>query len=244
MDRKLIETYTDLFLQISNKIKDNCYLKGNVLLSNLFKESARGTRDLDMSVYAPELYYECVVPELEKFAQSLSDITYEIKDIYDNRSGGIVIKDSSGSVVFKVDVSLSSRSLAGVVLYDFNGTDAYGSSIEKILCDKCITTLSEKRYRRIKDFYDIGIILHSNMEYKPSIVLDLMIESVGIEKVLELLNNLPFDEDTLAKLNHAWEKLTIYNVYTDSTVEKESFKDLSVDIFNFYDKVRYAYDRR
>lgn len=234
----LIETYTDLFLQISNQIKENCSIKGNVLLSNLLKSTARSTRDLDMSVYSKELYSECVVPELEKFANSFPNTTYTIRDITETHSGGITIKDSSNKVLFKVDVSLSSKSLAGAVLYSFSGEEAYGSSVEKILCDKCITTLSEKRYRRIKDFYDIYIIISSSMVYNPKRVLDLMIEKVGVQEVLSLFNNIPFDEDSMSKLNHAWNKLELHNAFTGERLEKTPFRELVVDVYNFYDRVR------
>ena len=197
-----------------------------------------------MSVYNSEIYYECVVPELERFANSFPDTTYTIRDITETHSGGITIKDSSNKVLFKVDVSLSSRSLSGAVLYNFSGEEAYGSSVEKILCDKCITTLSEKRYRRIKDFYDIYIIVSSRMEYDPLRVLDLMLEKVGVQEVISLFNNIPFNEESMSKLNHAWNKLELHNAFTEEKIQKPDFSTLLIDVYNFYNKVRLSLNER
>lgn len=47
-------------------------------------------------------------------------------------------------------------------------------SINKILADKIVSTLSKKRFRRVKDFYDIYIILTSGYEYDTSTILRLM----------------------------------------------------------------------
>ncbi len=91
--RTIIDFYFDTFLELTKDIRHETQLKGNVLLNKISPLTARCTKDLDISVYDSEIYYNIIIPRLEKLADIFDDCTYEIKHLDNNRSGGIIIKN-------------------------------------------------------------------------------------------------------------------------------------------------------
>lgn len=228
----------DLFLSISIEIKEEVFLKGNVLLNQILRDSARGTKDLDMSVISEELYDTVIVPKLKEFGDNLISnglaVIYVIKDISRKTSGGIDIKNGNNETVYSVDISLSDINPLGVVYYSFGGNEFLGSSINKILADKCLSTLSVKRFRRIKDFYDIYIIVKSSLNYDSESIFKLMVDKVGLDEVRQLISNQPFSKDVIIKAIHAWFKLSLLRDSDNREIEKPDFIEVLNACYSMY----------
>ena len=226
----LIDIYFDLFLKLQGEVGDDIVLKGNVLLNKLLPDTARSTVDLDASITGRELYYTSVVPILETFCKEclkdkLAD-SYVIRDIQERKSGGVDLS-LGGSKVLSVDISLRSiKSPYNFKKYIFILNEVYGSSIEKIVADKCLSTLSRKRFRRAKDFYDLYIIKQGITDINYKIVKELMIEKVGIDEVNSLLDNYPFSEEIYIQLQHAWSKLSLENVKGEKIKNKPTLAEI------------------
>lgn len=219
-----LDIYFDLFKRLSDACDGRIFLKGNILLNKLLPETARATKDLDASVFELDLYPSKIVPVLESFAAEIiangEADRFSIKpEILPHMSGGITMYDTNGSAVFAVDISLTENSIGQFVGYSFDSGDVLGSSIEKIFCDKCLSTLSRKRFRRIKDFYDLYILLKSQTRYDLALVKSLMVAKVGEEETNRLLDIPPFSAEIVKELNRAWVKFRI-----------SSFKNLDEDL--------------
>lgn len=239
---KLIDTYFDLFVFIASKVNKQAFLKGNVLLNKLYRDSARSTLDLDIGSLNIEIYDSVISKELINFGEDSIRLglafSYNVRDLRNTRNGGIDIRDEDGNKVFAVDVGLDDATLQGVIEYCFDGKYVLGSSIEKILCDKCLSTLSKRRFKRIKDFYDLYIILNSSMKYDINKVINLMKEKVGEDAFVNLLNNYPFNANMLASLKAIWDSTTFIKSSETETVVDKEFMEVYSTISRLYSKVQ------
>ena len=50
-EQSFLDRYFDLYLELARSVKDVVILKGNILLNKLFSDTARLTRDLDLSIF-------------------------------------------------------------------------------------------------------------------------------------------------------------------------------------------------
>lgn len=235
------ELYLQLFIEMSKILGDNVFLKGSVLLGNLLPDVARATKDLDCSILNKELYNSHIVPCLDMFARKVMrpGWTYRVSSITDIQSGGVKIYDADSKIVYSVDVSVSKTELLGVTFHNICGRNVFGSSIEKILADKCIATLSRQRFRRVKDFYDLYIILQSKLAYNIEDVMKIMLASRPREEIADLLNNVPFSEEIVGQVATAWSKLTLRS-FSGAHIKlnkPEILQVLSV-VYQLYDKLK------
>lgn len=234
----IIDKYFDLFLDISAEIHDDVFLKGNVLLNKILPNDARSTLDLDFSCIRQSVYESEIVPKLVKFGETaiMNGLAsrYDIGEMKPGHSGGISIKDASNRKVYSVDVSLHDSAMLGIVEYEFSGIYVQGSSISKILADKCLSTLSNSRFRRMKDFYDIYIILKSGLEFNVEDVVKIMCDKAGVVCVKGLLDNIPFSDEVLSKANVAWSKLVLTRAYDGSVIPVPNFMDVLTVVYSLY----------
>jgi len=243
----LIEVYMGLFMQVAREISDDVMLKGNVLLNNILPDTARSTIDLDLSVFSISVYSTFVKPKLVQFADKLIKegiaARYTVKEeVTGNIAGGIKIYDENGTILYAVDVSLSKDSGFACMVYNFSGEYALGATIEKILADKILATLSQTRFRRVKDFYDLYIILHARLLYNADIIYRIMLEKKTQAEIEELFDRFPFNELILVHLEHAWEKLELYNHKLQQRIDKPPFIQVYSEVSILYDKVRKKVD--
>ncbi len=233
-----IDIYFDLFITINNKLNEDVCLKGNILLNKLYKEKARATKDLDMDIKVSKMVYrEKVIPLLKEFAEDL--ISRGLADRYriknegnDKTMGGISIYKYEGcnvkdSLIYSADINLG-NSIFGDTIYVIEGCEFRGYSIERVICDKIIATLSDKDNRRVKDYYDIYLIreMESNLDYTK--IVDYIIQKRGsVESTLTLLKSFPFLEENLMVLKSKWEDF----LSTD-------LKELQVNVIHFSDMFR------
>ena len=189
-----------------------------------------------MSVYDSETYYNIIVPRLEKLADLFEDCICEIKNLDNNRSGGVVIKNSQGKILYSIDISLMNDIVGNKIEYNFDGEFIIGSSMNKILADKIVSTLSKKRFRRVKDFYDIYIILTSGYEYDTSTILKLMRDKCTNDELNDLFNNIPFDEIIINELAKAWNKLEVevYKEGEPTKIDKPDMLIIITEVYNIY----------
>ena len=233
-----IDIYFNLFITISNKLNEDVCLKGNILLNKLYKERSRATKDLDMDIKASKnIYRDKVVPLLKEFAEDLISSgladRYRIKNENNDKTmGGISIYKYEGcnvkdSLIYSADINLG-NSIFGDTIYVIEGCEFRGYSIERVICDKIIATLSDKDNRRVKDYYDIYLIreMESNLDYTK--IVDYIIQKKGgIENVLTLLKNFPFLEEDVIELKSKWEDFL-----------STELKELQVNVILFSDMFR------
>lgn len=232
-----IDGYWDLFLEVSKGIKDNCIRQGYLLMKQIFHE------DLSRSftIYK-ELYYDSIYPEFQKFGEQVisreSNWRYEIKELSDELFGGISIINDANALVYEIEIELNYAALLGKVKYKFKGTYAYGESVDKILCDKIIFTLSSQRFKRIKDFYDIYMI-ESNLVYDKENVLRLILDQIEMKELKSLYSKIPFSMSVMERASFAWNKAELINGFTGEKIEKEDFGKVVFKVYNVYDTVFY-----
>lgn len=235
------DLYLQLFLEMSKVLGDSVFLKGNILLGSLLPGVARATKDLDCSVLNIELYNSHIVLCLHAFAQRVMKPgwDYRVSSITDAHSGGIKIYDSDSKLIYSVDVSVSKTELMGVTFYNIRGRDILGSSIEKILADRCIATLSRQRFRRIKDFYDLYIILRSRLVYRVEDVARIMLVVRTREELVALLDNVPFSEEIMAQIEAAWGKLSLRSFSGEHIrLSKPEMLQVLSTVYQLYDKLK------
>ena len=233
----IIDDYWDLFIEVSKGIKDNCVRQGYLLMKQIFHE------DLSRSftIYK-ELYYDSIYPEFQKFGEQViskeSNWRYEIKELSDELFGGISIINDTNALIYEIEIELNYAALLGKVKYKFKGTYAYGESVDKILCDKIISTLSSQRFRRIKDFYDIYMI-ESNLVYDKETVLRLILDQIEMKELKSLYSKIPFSMSVMERASFAWNKAELINGFTMEKIEKEDFGKVIFKVYNVYDTVFY-----
>lgn len=240
----ILDRYLDAFLELSLDIREQCLLKGNVLLNKLAPEYARATMDLDMSVATLELYNSFIKPRLVIWAQRMLDsnlaVSYRVKDASLTTSGGVSLYKSDGSVAFSIDISLYKASSYGAVKYSFSGEEVWGSSIEKIMCDKLLATLSPRRFRRIKDFYDLYVLKMIGQPCDFVKVVQLTLEKQPIEELQKLMDNYPFSPEVLEQLVQAWSKFTLTSFDRTINLQKPEFMQLIFEVGGFYERFEEA----
>lgn len=246
-EQLLVETYLELFLNMSSRIKEEVSMAGNILLNQLFPEDARSTNDLDVCTTTRKVYEEVIKDILKDFGESILKVEpggrYQIREVGEGDKGGLVVYSESGERLYSVDIALESSILMGVVEYEFRGIRAYGSSIERIICDKSLATLSKAKFRRVKDFYDIYIILKSKTKLEYSEICDLMIERVGFEEVERMLNGIPFQQKDTEKLIYAWNKLSLTRI-DGEPLKRPEFEEMILMIYNMYRNIKIEYSKK
>ena len=242
--KDILDRYLDAFLELSLDIREQCLLKGNVLLNKLAPEYARATKDLDMSVATLDLYNSYIKPRLVVWAQRIIDsglaVSYQVKAASPTMSGGVALYKSDGSVAFSIDISLYKASAYGAVKYSFSGEEVWGSSIEKIMCDKLLATLSPRRFRRIKDFYDLYVLKLIGQPCDFAKVVQLTLEKQPAEELQKLVDNYPFSPEVLGQLARAWSKFTLTSFDRTINLQKPEFMQLISEIGGFYERFEEA----
>lgn len=233
-----IDDYWDLFLEVSKGIKDNCIGQGYILMKQIFHEDFSRS----FTIYK-ELYYDSIYPEFKKVGKLViskeSNWRYEIKEISDELVGGISIINDTNALIYGLDVKLSYAALLGKVEYKFKGTYASGESVDKILCDKIISTLSSQRFKRIKDFYDIYMI-ESNLMYDKENVLRLILDQIEMKELKSLYySKIPFSMSVMERASLVWSKAELINGFTGEKIEKQDFGKVISAVYNVYDRVFY-----
>lgn len=243
----LLDTYFDLFVEMSTAMQNAVSLKGNILLNKLLPNRARSTADLDMSILNKDLYpiaVDIMTRVAEDAVISGKCDRYTINPSVEVGHSGGITAYLGDSTAFKVDISIDPNIYIRSVKYTFDNIEVLGSSFEAILCDKILATLSQKRFRRAKDFFDLYILKSADIEVNYDKVVDLMMNKVGATEVKNLLSNYPFDDNILAQLSHAWERLKLASAVSDNPIHKPPFLKVYGIVSEYYYAVSVEFDKR
>jgi len=198
-------------------------LKGGYVLKVL-TEKARYTQDIDMSISSSEAF-KILRTGFDKAGKIFVDAgasNYSIREISERCSGGLTVNKGESTIV-SADVSIQNLSY-GIRLHD---SKFYCYTFEKMLIDKLKATLSNKVFRRIKDLYDIHLMV-SNFEIDTE-ELKFRLKEEGVVLTEE---SSPFNPNKTEQLAHAWDKFRIFEGDGMSTREKPEFKDVMRSYMN------------
>ena len=90
-DQILVETYLELFLNISSRIKEEVSMAGNILLNQLFPSDARSTNDLDVCVTTKKIYEEVFSFKKQFNVKKYENLDVENKNMIEQKL--LMIKD-------------------------------------------------------------------------------------------------------------------------------------------------------
>ena len=200
---------------IRNVPREEYAIKGGYALRKI-SEKARYTRDIDLSIPTREAFQSLMKAFQiagEKFV-GLGAHSYRIREIEIGMSGGLEIYKDQHKILVEADVSVQDLSF-GIQVSD---SKFRSYSLERMLCDKVRATLSQKRYRRVKDLYDIYLMV-SNFR----IDLDILKDYLKRQGAVLTAENTPFTEESLLKWGHAWDKFRLLPSSETAFQEKPTF---------------------
>ena len=176
--------------------------------------------------------------QIDNFMKENPDIFGEVlkteQDILDYIVVTLANKLGVCDMAFKGGYILNQRIPGVRQTYDIAGVDANVFTIERSLSDKLSVLCSRKRFRRVKDLYDIYVqTLYFNIDY--------MKLQEALEKRETTWNLFPSDDVVLEQLRHAYETLVISD--TDSERVKPPFKEVMERISIFCDPMLYNYEK-
>lgn len=212
--------------------------KGGYMLNKMIPEMSRQTHDVDFSIQNSELYSDLIKTMQhvgDKFVSDGLISSYTIKPKVQQRmSGGMTMYNSQGDIVLGIDIGWHDL-LFGTTDIKLHGLDAKVFTVERMLSDKLNASLSRKRFRRVKDFYDIYIISR-NFDFDIEEVYNCFIKREPDPTPLTQLY--PFNETILCELGHAYSKLEVRN-YQGKNLDKPPFTDVML----VYDKIVLAFKK-
>lgn len=241
-DNNQMQLLDELLLQLINKVDELLVFKGGYMLSKVLPAS-RMTHDIDLSILNQE-EYENMKPKLksigEYFIQKGLADSYEIMDIIpQKKSGGIKLLSDNHKVVIGLDISVQNLSY-GITKEDINIAVVDSYCIERMLSDKLYVILSNKRYRRTKDLYDLyNITQYMNIDYK---LLKECIYQRGYDEYL--FDNIPFSEEDVVKYVHSWNKLSIQDAKTGDVKKIPDLEEVLNRLYIFSAPFKFNYDRK
>lgn len=248
-DNDPIEYYFRLYQKINEIAGDTAMLVGNVLLNKVITKDARATKDLDMHI-PRELDFGNIREYLELVRERLLDedviSSYIVEDPEEFHSGGIkCYAGSNNTATVSIDISMDDRMENRRHVYNINDVAFNGNSLEAIICDKCSASLSRKRFRGAKDFYDLYILHRSRVKWDIEKTLDIMISKVGYAEVRDLISHFPFSEEIMEQMNQAWGRLKLTNTKNRTlAMEKQPWSVVYTDASVFYTCIQYALENR
>lgn len=212
-----------MVLVLARYLGSSCAFKGGYMMNQLLREESRMTRDIDFSIMSQEVYLEIktlLMQIAEKFKEMKLISEYRVKEeITVTSSGGIDMYDSMGAKVLGVDVGLHDI-LYGVQSYTISVGDVRAFKVERMLADKILTILSEKRFRRTKDLYDFYILV-TRFDFSYEELVYCIEHRNGYNAAV--WDNIPFDELVLQKYLQAWNKLQLISSLTGVMLHKPEF---------------------
>lgn len=171
-----------------SKYKYNIILKGGLLLSSIIGEDMRTTKDMDATLKSITLEKKNIMSIMEEILNiDVNDnINFEIIDIKDIREedeyGGfkinIVGKLEKLRVNMFIELTTGDKITPKEMKFNYNcifediKIPILAYTIETIIAEKFETIISRNvTTTRLKDFYDLGILLHSDSKKYNEVIL-------------------------------------------------------------------------
>ena len=230
-----------------SEYKHNIILKGGLLLSSILGDDERTTKDMDATLKSLPLEKENV----EKIINDIlkvkinDDITYKIVDIKDIRQeseyGGfkinILATMSTLKVYIAIELTTGDKITPREIEYNYNCVfedkkiPILAYTLETVIAEKYQTIIDRDIYNtRMKDFYDIYVLIQENKEKIDFKNLVLAIKNtfkdrntvINIDDIREQLENMKTNE-TLIKL---WKNYQQTSPYTSNILFEDLFSSL------------------
>lgn len=186
-------------------------LKGGYVMSRL-TPYARHTRDVDLSALSEEARSH-ILTVLEKIGRGLEKRGVRKLSVQSNNMTFAL----PNGITLGVDVSVQGLEY-GIEVHDGRYRRF---TIERMLGDKISASLTPKRFRRVKDLYDIDVILRH-----------FQIDMTELRKMLKrrevvlTSENTFFSPEVLLQWEHAWNRLILQRGAKDTVLEKPPFRDV------------------
>ena len=144
--------------------KEALALKNLLYMNNTNIELNRRTTDIDAN-WCDEYNEDKIIEIVDKAVKKVND-SYSI-ELYrlpgKNVSMGINILDENKIILSKIDMDIKNNPF--YIICKINDTNIKYSNINKMMCDKLLSISGSHVFRRIKDLFDIYLII-SNYEIK------------------------------------------------------------------------------
>lgn len=164
-----------------SKYKHNIILKGGLLLSSIIGDDERTTKDMDATLKSLPLTRENVEYIINEILNTdiEDEITFEVVDIKDIREedeyGGfkinILAKMATLKVYLAIELTTGDKITPREIEYKYNShfedrkIPILAYTLETIIAEKFQTIIDRDIYNtRMKDFYDIHILINDNKE--------------------------------------------------------------------------------
>ncbi len=228
-----------------SKYKHNIILKGGLLLSSIIGDDERTTKDMDATLKSLPLNKDNVIEIITEILNTKVDdgIKFKIENIKDiredNEYGGfkinILATMDNLKVYLAIELTTGDRITPREILYMYNShfedkkIPIFAYTLETFIAEKYQTIIERDIYNtRMKDFYDIYVLINDNKEKINFKNLVLAIKNtfrykkteLNIENVKEQLNNMKSSE----QLKKLWKSYQITAPYS-SNISFESLLD-------------------
>lgn len=212
-----------IFLSLCARVSvASLQLHGGYLMNKLLPNTSRATTDLDISICEKEQYNH-IISTLKEIAEQMQSegiiSNYRYKETVSTEcTGGVDLYRVNGKS--KVGLDIGIRQEKFLTVYNINPIgDVLGFSIERMLCDKLRAVYSKTRLRRVKDLYDIYIIVTSF-----DIDMHKVKDVLHVEGTLDM-EECPMKQVILEEYEVAYSKLRVEALYGTPTRRKPEFQE-------------------
>lgn len=230
-----------------SEYKHNIILKGGLLLSSIIGNDERTTKDMDATLKSLPLERENVENIISKILNIKVDdgITYKIVDIKDIRQeseyGGfkinILATMSTLKVYLAIELTTGDKITPREIEYNYNcifedkKIPILAYTLETVIAEKYQTIIDRDVYNtRMKDFYDIYILINDNKEKIDFKNLIMAIKNtfknrhaeLNIDEIKEQLENMK----TSKQLIRLWENYQLTSPYSKDIDYESLFEAL------------------
>ena len=231
-----------------SKYKHNIILKGGLLLSSVIGDDERTTKDMDATLKSLPLEREEVIKIIKEILSiDLDDgIDFKIEDVKDIRQeseyGGfkinILATMSTLKVYLAIELTTGDKITPREIEYIYNShfedkkIPIFAYTLETVIAEKYQTIIDRDIYNtRMKDFYDIYVLIKENKEKIDFKNLVLAIKNtfnnrkteLNVENIKKQLSNMKTSEQ-LIKL---WGKYQITAPYSSGIFFENLFDSLN-----------------
>lgn len=225
-----------LVMLATETLHDKMALKGGYLLSRILGDRGRKTQDVDFDVLDQKAY-DYLIPTIEAlgeyYIKSGLATEYKIRhDLSGDKSGGFTVYNDK-VIILKCDICSENLSY-GLSFTQIGEKEVQTFSPERILADKVLALLSEKRFRRSKDIYDVLCITDC---FKCDARLINSYMRKRLTSTEGVWDDFPYSEEILTKMEVAYSKLRLSNI-KDEVIPKPDWSKVADRFMIFASKVK------
>ena len=216
-----------LFTTLLHCLGNKAVFKGGYIL-NKYIPSTRDTTDIDLSIGNEtdiNLVYSVLRFIGDQFVENKAANTYEIRENISHTSSGRIKIELVDNTTVGIDVGLHDMTY-GIHVMSENNNSFNVFKLERSLSDKISVLMSYKRFRRIKDLYDVAVIVKScDLDY------------FELRECIQRRDNtidwsmIPFDDNIVEQVMKAWSKFDIARLGVEGRVSPNFSAIEALDLF-------------